>query len=151
MRQSNPQRRRPEPRALSETERRELERKIFVAINNHRLRKRLKPLIWDDKVQEAAREHSQRMAEARFFAHEDPQRGNVGARLKRRRIAWTMCGENIATQKGYTDRVGVAVTGWMESPGHRENIMTEEFTHTGVGIFRRADGTYYYTQIFTRY
>lgn len=134
----------------TEKEMREMERKVFDGINAQRKKNNLSALIWDDKIMEAARSHSQNMATRNFFSHCDPRLGELDERLKRNKIEWQMCGENIFYQKGYPNPVQIAVDGWMDSPGHKKNILTPEFTHSGVGIFRRTDGTFYYTQIFIR-
>lgn len=134
----------------TEKEMREMERKVFDGINAQRKKNNLNTLTWDEKVVETARTHSQNMATRNFFSHRDPRLGELDERLKRNKVEWRMCGENIFYQKGYPDPVQVAVDGWMNSPGHKKNILTPEFTHSGVGIFRRADGTFYYTQIFIR-
>ncbi|GIV22856.1 MAG: hypothetical protein KatS3mg025_0515 [Bacteroidia bacterium] len=126
--------------------------KIFERINAERRKAGLGPLVWCEDVARAAENHSQNMAKRQFFDHEDPIRGNVGVRLRRLRIAWSTCGENIfmSTYKGRYI-VERAVQGWMSSPGHRENILDREFTHTGIGVFYdEREEAYYVTQIFMR-
>jgi uncharacterized protein YkwD len=55
-------------------------------------------------------------------------------------------GENVAVNSGFDDPVGTAVAGWLDSPGHHENIVGD-WTHAGVGI--ATDGEqYYFTQLF---
>jgi uncharacterized protein YkwD len=58
--------------------------------------------------------------------------------------------ENLYKCRGVDDPLVAAVEGWMESKGHRKNILGVEYTHTGVGIAVGADGTIYFTQLFTR-
>ncbi|MFN7015547.1 MAG: CAP domain-containing protein [Fimbriimonadales bacterium] len=135
----------------SERELRELEQRVHRLVNEQRQRAKLPPLTWREDVARAARDHSQNMAERNFFDHEDPRLGNVDKRLNRFRIPWRACGENIFMLSGYKNPAQVAVQGWMESPGHRANILHEEFTHAGVGVFYRARSRcFYLTQIFIR-
>lgn len=60
---------------------------------------------------------------------------------------WTALGENVAY--GYTT-VESVMAGWMSSPGHRANILNENFTHVGVGLAYSTGGTPYWTQVFGR-
>lgn len=147
-----PQRRREPPRKEpTERELRDLEQRVRRLINEQRRRAKLPPLAWREDVARAARDHSKNMAERNFFDHEDPRLGNVDKRLNRFRIPWRACGENIFMLHGYENPAQVAVQGWMESPGHRANILQKEFTHAGVGVlYRSRDRRYYLTQIFIR-
>jgi uncharacterized protein YkwD len=90
------------------------------------------------------------MATRGFFSHDDPERGGPDRRLTRAGIPWRAVAENIYRQRGYRDPVARAVEGWMRSPGHRQNILNPEYTHSGTGVFISGDGTAYYTQIFLR-
>ncbi len=56
-------------------------------------------------------------------------------------------GENVAYNKNL-EPVESAVTGWLNSPGHRKNIEVPEFAKTGIGVIKGSDGSYYLTQIF---
>lgn len=148
--QSQSQRERRERKPPTESQLRAMERETWNRINQERKRAKLQPLIWDDSVARVARDHSRRMAEANFFDHYDPRYGELDERLKRFGVRWCMCGENIFTCNGYARPAQLAVQEWMKSPGHRQNILTAEFTHTGIGIVYRRDGRYYFTQIFIR-
>ena len=108
-------------------------------------------LKWNPKIADAARSHSRRMATKRFFSHEDPQFGGPGNRLSAAGIAWRLCGENIFEEYGESDPVQSAVRGWMHSAGHRKNILTRGFTHTGLGVAIGHDGTYTITQMFAAF
>ncbi|MCS7190904.1 MAG: CAP domain-containing protein [Fimbriimonadales bacterium] len=147
-----PQQRRERPRKEpTERDLRALEQRVHHLINEQRRRAKLPPLQWREDVARAARDHSKNMAERDFFDHTDPRLGDVDKRLNRFRIPWRACGENIFTLYGYENPAQVAVQGWMQSPGHRANILQKEFTHTGIGVFyRQRDQRYYFTQIFIR-
>lgn len=128
-----------------------VELRIFEAINQVRQENRLPPLKWHAKIAEVARSHSKRMATKRFFSHQDPQFGDPGRRLSAARIAWRLCGENIFEESGEDDPARAALLGWMHSSGHRKNILTREFTHTGVGVATGRDGSYTITQMFAAF
>ena len=90
------------------------------------------------------------MRDLRFFAHRDPQFGDVAQRLTRAGIPWTACAENVHEQQGYANPAEVAVRGWMGSAGHRKNLLDPRYTLTGIGVAAGPGGRYYFTQIFTR-
>lgn len=81
-----------------------------------------------------------------YWAHESPVHGGVGDMLTKAKIKWTRAGENLAM--GYSDPEGV-VTAWMESPGHRKNILDDQFTHIGVGYFEEGKKKFF-VQMFIR-
>lgn len=128
-----------------------IEQRIFQAINQVRQENKLPPLKWNTKISDVARSHSMRMVTKRFFSHEDPKFGGPDNRLSMAGIAWRRCGENIFEEYGERDPVRSAVRGWMQSSGHRKNILTREFTHTGIGIAIGRDGGYAITQMFAAF
>jgi len=91
------------------------------------------------------------MATTRFFSHEDPKFGGPDSRLSAAGVAWRQCGENIFEEYGEADPVRPAVRGWMQSAGHRKNILTKGFTHTGIGVAMGRDGSYKITQMFAAF
>ena len=129
---------------------RDMEKRVFDAINNQRGHVGIADLIWRDALANAAREQSKNMLERGFFAHVDPIRGDLAMRLNASGIEWMRCGENLFSEKGYIEPVWTAVVEWMHSPGHKQNILEAEFTHSGVGIVRSDEARYFMTQIFTR-
>ncbi len=70
-------------------------------------------------------------------------------RMRAAGYLFKLAGENIARGEGNVTQRDV-VREWMESKGHRENILGAEFTETGVGLARAEDGQIYYTQVFAR-
>ena len=83
-----------------------------------------------------------------FFDHEDPRGRKPADRVTSAGVSWTRVTENLAMNSGMDDPVASAVQGWMESPGHRANILDPAVTHTGVGIAEDEDGGYAFTQLF---
>jgi uncharacterized protein YkwD len=58
-------------------------------------------------------------------------------------------GENVAWSKGASDVAKVTVDGWINSPGHRKNMLGD-FNYSGIGVHVTSDGRYYLTQLFAR-
>ena len=128
-----------------------VEQRVFDAINHERQAHGLPALRWSNRIALQARYHSARMLAKGFFSHQDPKFGGTADRLSIVGIPWRMCGENIFQEQGYSDPVRAAVEGWMQSPGHRQNILTKRFTDTGIGVQLGKDGTYMMTQIFAAF
>jgi uncharacterized protein YkwD len=110
-----------------------LERSIFDLVNRERRHHGMTELRWNEPLAEAARRHARSMATRGFFSHDDPVRGNLAARLREHGVAWRKCAENIYEERGYPDAAKSAVKSWMNSPGHRRNILDPELTDTGIG------------------
>ncbi len=119
-----------------------LERQIFDLTNALRRREGLPTLRWHEGAAGVARGHSQDMADNNFFAHDSPTLGTLKDRLLRAGITYRSAGENLAYN--YADAPS-AHEGWMNSTGHRANILNRTWTHLGVGVVGR-----YFTQIFLR-
>lgn len=100
------------------------------------------PLVWSDKLEEAAQLHSDDMNENDHFSHTGSQGSSVGDRLDAVNYLWSTYGENIAM--GYPDEESV-IKGWLDSPGHCQNIMGENFTEMAV-----ASSGSYWTQLLAR-
>jgi uncharacterized protein YkwD len=96
-----------------------------------------------------ARLHSENMARRNFFNHQGPDGQGLRERSRANGIVgFRALAENLAYNKGYADAASSAVVGWMRSEGHRENILNVEFTRSGIGVARSADGRIYFTQVF---
>ena len=96
----------------------------------------------DENVRKVARTKSTDMSKNNYFSHTSPTYGSPFDMLKTFGISYRSAGENIA--QGYTTPEAV-VKGWMNSPGHRANILNESYTKIGVGY--EANGNYW-TQLF---
>lgn len=137
----------PEKKAVSTFE---LERQAFELLNQRRIENGLQPVIWSDEVAKVARIHSQNMAKNNFFSHQ----GLDGLMVDKRADAfglknWRRIGENIAYNRGYANPVEYAVLRWMQSESHRENLLSNKWKESGVGVAIAPDGkTYYFTQVF---
>jgi uncharacterized protein YkwD len=127
-----------------------IEQRVFDLVNDERAAQRLKALKPDERLAEAARSHARSMAQGGYFSHVDPVRGNLVERLSRAGIPWRKAAENLFTAQGYEDPAQRTVLGWMNSPGHRRNVLDREVTHAGAGAARAPDGTVYVVQIYVR-
>ena len=125
-----------------------LEQECFAEVNKCRKSHGIAALELDDELLAVAREYSRRMADERFFSHTDGEGKTVRERLARAGIRWRSVGENIASSKGYVNPVAVAMHGWLESPGHRRNILDSGFRLAAVGAWISRDGAVYFTQVF---
>ena len=128
-----------------------VERIAFQLLNQKRGELGLKPLMWSDELERVARQHSQSMADFKFFSH----RGRDGKMVSDRADVmgvgnWRAIGENIAYNRGYSDPIEKAVELWLGSPSHRRNLLDENWKESAVGIAIAADGSYYLTQVFMR-
>jgi uncharacterized protein YkwD len=118
-----------------------MERQLLDLVNVVRYRYKLPLLTWSDQAARVARQHSRDMESHGFFDHVSATTGlNPFQRLQKAGIAYSMAGENIAA--GYPDAIE-AHESWMNSPGHRKNVLEKGFAQLGAGV-----ATDYYTQTF---
>lgn len=126
----------PENQAVEEGN----ERQILDITNIFRKRFGLNSVQWDEDTAKVALGHSIDMYETKTFSHTSDQYGELEDRLEAGEVFYQLAGENIAA--GYTDAPSV-MEGWLNSKGHRECLLNENFTHLGVGVYQK-----YYTQNF---
>ena len=119
------------------------EQQVVALINEQRAANGLAPLTLNEKLSDVARAKSQDMHDNNYFSHTSPTYGSPFDMLKTFGISYRAAGENIAM--GYATPQAV-VNGWMNSSGHRANILNSSYTQVGVGYV--ADG-HYWTQLFT--
>ena len=122
----------------------DFEQEVIRLVNEIRVENGLKPLSYDWQLGRVARIKSQDMKDNKYFAHNSPVYGTPLQMIKNFGISYRSAGENIA--KGYTTPEAV-VNGWINSSGHRANILNASFTHIGVGYI---SGGNYWTQMFIR-
>ena len=118
------------------------EQEVIRLVNEIRAENGLKPLTYDWELSRVARYKSQDMKDNRYFSHTSPIYGSPFQMIKNFGISYRTAGENIA--QGYATPQAV-VNGWMNSSGHRANILNASYTHIGVGYV--ANGRYW-TQMF---
>ena len=118
------------------------EQEVIRLVNEIRAENGLKALTYDWELSRVARYKSQDMKDNGYFSHTSPVYGTPFQMIKNFGISYRSAGENIA--KGYSTPQAV-VNGWMNSSGHRANILNANYTHIGVGYV--ASGNYW-TQMF---
>lgn len=127
------------------------ERQAFGILNEQRCAAGLPPLQWNEDMARAARLHSENMARGKFFSHTGLDGSKVGDRAETfAERTWHGIGENIAFNKGFKQPVESACQQWMNSPGHRANLLNGGWSESGVGAAFAPDGSFYITQVFIR-
>ena len=127
-----------------------LEHQCLDEVNRVRRAQRLAPLTFYRDLLPVARAYSRRMAEEHFFSHNDPDGRTVRERVSDAEISWRIVGENLAYSNGYINPVAASVHSWMESPGHRRNLLDPDYNETAIGAWIGSDGTVYFTEIFLK-
>lgn len=120
----------------------EYEMRVAELVNEQRSKHGLSPLKLSEELSAVARAKSQDMRDNGYFSHNSPTYGSPFDMLKSFGISYKAAGENIA--HGYSTPEAV-VNGWMNSPGHRANILNADFTELGVGYVESGN---YWTQLF---
>ena len=122
------------------------EQQVAELVNIERQKVGLPALELDSAISNVARTKSKDMATNNYFAHQSPTYGSAGDMLKQFGINWSAWGENIASGQKTPEAV---VTAWMNSSGHRANILSSNFSKIGIGYVTNSNGTPYWTQMFT--
>ncbi|EPY2291088.1 serine protease [Clostridium sporogenes] len=122
-----------------------LEKEVVTLVNAERAKAGLPALKANAELSNVARLKSQDMINKKYFSHTSPTYGSPFDMMKKFGIKYSAAGENIAS--GYPTAKAV-VDGWMNSPGHRANILSKSFTEIGVGLAKSSNGSYYWTQMF---
>jgi uncharacterized protein YkwD len=127
----------------------DFEREVLKYTNIEREKHGLHPLKWHDALANAARAHSQDMLENNFIGHVGSDGSTVQERIRRQGIqGFNNFGENCALGTTRVHTPESLVQGWMNSPGHRRNILDPQWEYLGVGIAR---GTNEFTQNSSHY
>lgn len=123
------------------------ERKVVALVNAERTGEGLKPLKADVQLSGVARKKSADMRDSGYFSHQSPTYGSPFDMMSRFGVKYQAAAENIAAGQPSPESV---VKGWMNSSGHRANILNPEFTHIGVGHVEGGSMEHYWTQQFIR-
>lgn len=115
---------------------------VVAAMNEYRVEHHLPPLREDMRLDAAANDRMRDMEDQGYWAHESPDGRSPFTWLAPRGYDFHYAGENLATGFETTE---LLVAGWMESPGHRDNILSPHFEDCGIAIIeglpmRRASG-----------
>jgi len=125
----------------------DFEREVFLLVNEERKKAGLPGLVFDEELSVVAEEKSRDMAENDYFDHQSPTYGSPFEMMEFFGIKYRTAGENIAA--GYQTPENV-VKAWMNSPGHRANILNKNFKQIGIGYVKVPGSEYvtYWTQMF---
>ena len=118
---------------------------VLTLTNAERANVGLAALTWDNTLAQVAGNHACDMIVRNFFAHDNPDGQNVGDRATAAGYTWTAIGENLAA--GH-QTPAAAVAGWMNSAGHKANILNASFTALGVGYREGGSLARYWVQVF---
>ena len=119
-----------------------IEKAVLDLTNAERQKAGLQPLQADRNLMNSARQKSTDMASKNYFSHTSPTYGSPFDQMKANGVTYKSAAENIAMGQRTAEEV---VKGWMESPGHSQNILTPGFTHIGIGYDKNGN---YWTQQF---
>ncbi len=120
------------------------EQAMIDLVNKERTQRGLKALTFDAALRSVGRSHSEDMFKRGYFAHYSPEGETVADRAEKFGVDYMVIGENLA----FAPSLELAHKGLMDSPGHRANILSEDFGRIGIGVY---DGGVYglmFTQVF---
>jgi uncharacterized YkwD family protein len=120
------------------------ESRILQLVNAERAKTGAKALISNGDCTKLARMKSQDMVDKDYFSHQSPTYGSPFDLLKSNKVSYMYAGENIAMNQN----ADAAFKAWMNSEGHKKNILNPNFTELGVGIAPKGNGSKIYTQLF---
>lgn len=118
--------------------------RIVELVNEERAKAGLNPLTLQENVTEAAQVRAVECET--LFSHTRPNGTSFSTALKEAGVSYRGAGENIAWGQKTPEQV---MEGWMNSSGHRANILNEKYTTIGVGYYQNAAGVNYWSQLFT--
>lgn len=118
---------------------------VLTLVNAQRAQAGLSPLRLDTRAAQAAQVRAEEIQTS--FSHTRPDGSHFSTALKEAGVSYRSCGENIAWGQKNPQQV---MEGWMNSSGHRANILNPEYTAIGIGYAQNSAGTGYWTQLFIR-
>ncbi len=124
-----------------------LESEVVRLVNIERSKNGLQPLKENWELSRVARYKSQDMANKNYFSHTSPTYGSPFRMMESFGIRYSAAGENIAKGQKTPQEV---MTSWMNSPGHKSNILSPSYTQIGVGLAKNKNGNAYWTQMFIK-
>lgn len=134
----------PDPGAVPAT----WQAEMLASINAHRSNAGVAPLSRCGSLDRAASAHSADQAAHGHMSHTGSDGSNAPGRMEAAGYnGWRAWGENVAAGQG---AVASVMSAWMNSTGHRANILNGSYEHVGMGLAHSANGTPYWTQVFGR-
>ncbi|MBD1379725.1 SafA/ExsA family spore coat assembly protein [Metabacillus arenae] len=123
------------------------ENQVVKLVNQERAKYGLAPLKENWELARVARYKSEDMRDRGYFSHTSPTYGSPFDMMKSFGIRYTAAGENIAAGQATPNEV---VKAWMNSEGHRKNILSSTYTEIGVGYVKGGSYGHYWTQMFIK-
>lgn len=124
-----------------------IEMKVVELVNRERVARGLQPYANNWQLERVARYKAADMLGKNYFSHISPTYGSPFNMMENFGIYFSSAGENIAMGQRTPEEV---VNGWMNSPGHRANILSTSYTQIGVGFARNSNGSNYWCQMFIK-
>ena len=121
------------------------ETEMFKFVNRERRDKGISELSWAPEIVPVSRAHAKDMWERKYFSHYSPEGYDVGDRLDKAGIEYRLAGENLAM----APTLATANTGFMNSEGHRANILEPKFKKVGIGVIDNGVYGKMFVQVFT--
>ncbi|MCH8910097.1 MAG: CAP domain-containing protein, partial [Chloroflexi bacterium] len=115
-----------------------IERETFTLMNQERVKRNIDTLEWDERIANTAFKHSKEMGINDYVNHTNLAGVQADKRLTNDRIFNVCNSENIFFIESRNSKIGLAekaVEGWLNSPGHRRNLLDDKITKAGVGIY----------------
>ena len=122
-----------------------VETAIYNKVNEERTKAGVPTLTYNTVMQKYARIKSQDMGDNNYFSHEDLNGNLITTQMKKDGVSYKAWGENIAYIGGNISADALAerfMTNWMNSSGHRENILSTNFSSIGVGVYKIGNKVY---------
>lgn len=130
---------------VNQKESQSVEQRVLSLVNEERSKSGLPPLEMDTAVSNVAILKSEDMRDHNYFNHTSPNYGSPFDMMKSFGISYEYAGENIAAGQPSADAV---MKSWMNSPGHKANILNKNYTHIGIGHVTGGKYAHYWTQEF---
>jgi len=124
-----------------------IKQQVITLVNQERKKRGLKPYQSNAKVTKAAQKKAKDMAANNYFSHQSPTYGSPSEMLNQFNIDYSAAGENIA--KGQQTAQDV-MDSWMNSPGHRRNILSKKYNQIGIGVAKNERGILHWVQMFIK-
>lgn len=124
-----------------------IELKVVELVNKVRVQNGLQPLTNNWQLERVARYKSADMLNKNYFSHISPTYGSPFTMMQNFGIQFSSAGENIAMGQRTPEEV---MNAWMNSPGHKANILSPTYTQIGVGMAKDGKGKIYWTQMFIK-
>jgi uncharacterized protein YkwD len=132
------------------------DKQVLDLVNQERAKVGVDPLSIDIALDQAADLHAEDQATIDYMTHFSSDGGNLVDRVDRTGYEFSSIAENVSQVALDPETVmyggigfdGIRIVGWMDSPGHRNNILDPDLEDIGIGFDRSSDGSPYWTQVF---